>query len=83
MFLIRNYFLVELTVADLGEKYIERLLVYLANSLDSSRHLEYYLFWVEHILTQYGPKIKRQRNMTMLLSLEKSLTRRHEQLCKM
>lgn len=73
----------ELVVTNLGEKYIGRLLQYIANSLDNSRHLEYYLYWTESILTRYGPVIKPQQNMAVLLSLQKSLTRKYEQLSKM
>lgn len=76
-------FLVELTISTLGEQYVERLLTILANSLDTSRHLEYYLHWTQHVLTYHGPRIKAQQNMPALISLQKSLTRKYDQLSKM
>ncbi|KAK9700457.1 WD domain, G-beta repeat [Popillia japonica] len=73
---------VELTISTLGEQYVERLLTILANSLDTSRHLEYYLHWTQHVLTYHGPRIKAQQNMPALISLQKSLTRKYDQLSK-
>ncbi|KRT80089.1 hypothetical protein AMK59_7776, partial [Oryctes borbonicus] len=73
---------VELTISTLGEQYVEKLLTILANSLEISRHLEYYLHWTQHVLTYHGPRIKPQQNMPALISLQKWLTRRHEQLSK-
>ncbi|XP_060523591.1 periodic tryptophan protein 2 homolog [Cylas formicarius] len=70
---------VELIVSGLGERCVKKLLLIIASGLDNSRHLEFYLNWATHILTCYGPRIKGQ-NIPALISLEKSLIRRHEQL---
>nr|XP_022904182.1 periodic tryptophan protein 2 homolog [Onthophagus taurus] len=73
---------VELVITNLGEKYIERLLIILANALDNSRHLEFYLLWAQSILTYHGPGIKSQQNMPALIAIQKSLTRKFSQLSK-
>ncbi|KAK4882916.1 hypothetical protein RN001_006235 [Aquatica leii] len=74
---------VELTVSSLSEQYVERLLRIVANFLDNSRHLEYYLHWIECIFTIHGPSIKPQQNLPAILALQKSLTRKYEQLSKL
>ncbi|XP_056631843.1 periodic tryptophan protein 2 homolog [Diorhabda sublineata] len=73
---------IELLVRDLEEKYIERLLIIIATFVEESRHLEYYLCWVQQILTLHGPKINPQKMLPSLLALEKSLVRKNEQLYK-
>uniref|UniRef100_A0A6P7HF49 Periodic tryptophan protein 2 homolog n=1 Tax=Diabrotica virgifera virgifera TaxID=50390 RepID=A0A6P7HF49_DIAVI len=73
---------VELLVADLKENCIQKLLIVIATYLESSRHLEYYLCWVQHILTIHGPKINSQKILPTLLTLEKSLVRKNEQISK-
>ncbi|XP_018569437.1 periodic tryptophan protein 2 homolog [Anoplophora glabripennis] len=73
---------IELIIAGLGTQYVQRLLIIIASCLDSSRHLEYYLCWAQHILTMHGPKINAQKNMPALLALEKSLVRKYDQISK-
>jgi len=70
-------------VSSLQDKYIERVLLIISSALDSSRHLEFYLYWMQHTLTIHGPKLSGQRNMPALLALEKSLVRRYEQISKL
>ncbi|XP_050305547.1 periodic tryptophan protein 2 homolog [Anthonomus grandis grandis] len=74
---------VQLIVSSLQEQFIERLLLIIASGLDSSRHLEYYLYWIQHTLTIHGPKISGQKSMPALLALEKCLVRRYEQISKL
>ncbi|KAF5295110.1 hypothetical protein FQA39_LY13261 [Lamprigera yunnana] len=74
---------VELIISNLSIQYVERLLHILANFLDNSRHLEYYLHWVESLFTLHGSSIKAQMNMPAILALQKSLTRKYEQLAKL
>jgi len=74
---------VQLIVSDLPNRFIARLLLIVASGLDSSRHLEYYLFWIQHTLTIHGSKISGQKNMPALLALEKSLLRRYGQISKL
>lgn len=74
---------IELIVTNLSEKYIEKLLLILASALESSRHLEFYLHWAQIVLSVHGPKIQPQKNMPALLSLQKCLSRKYEELSKM
>ncbi|KAJ8942237.1 hypothetical protein NQ318_003084 [Aromia moschata] len=73
---------IELIISNLGEQYVQRLLIIIASCLDSSRHLEFYLCWIQHILTLHGPKISGQKNMPALLALEKNLVRKYDQISK-
>lgn len=73
----------ELLVMNLPSKYIEKLLTIISNGLENSRHIEYYLYWSQYVLTLHGTNISGQKNMPVLLSLEKSLIRKYEQLSKM
>ncbi|KAF7277818.1 hypothetical protein GWI33_009234 [Rhynchophorus ferrugineus] len=73
---------VELLVMNLPSKYIEKLLMIIATGLENSRHIEYYLYWCQHILTVHGTNINGQKNKPALLSLEKGLIRKYEQLSK-
>lgn len=68
---------------NLSEKYVQQLIIIISSGLDSSRHLEYYLNWAQNILTIHGPKMNAQKNIPALLSLEKSLIRKYEQISKM
>ncbi|CAH1131380.1 unnamed protein product [Ceutorhynchus assimilis] len=74
---------VQLIVSSLQDRLVERLLLIIASGLDSSRHLEYYLYWTQHVLTIHGPKITGQKHMPAILALEKSLVRRFEQISKL
>lgn len=75
--------LVELIVETLPQKYVEKLIVIIAGHLESSRHLEFYLLWAQNLLTIHGPSIKGHQSLPALLTLEKSLKRKYEQLSKM
>ncbi|KAB0802818.1 hypothetical protein PPYR_05004 [Photinus pyralis] len=74
---------VELTISNLSQQYVERLLHIIANFLDNSRHVEFYLQWIECVFSLHGPSIKPQQNFPALLALQKSLTRKYEQLSKL
>lgn len=74
---------IELIVVNLSEKYVEKLLLILASALETTRHLEFYLHWAQIVLSVHGAKIKPQQNMPALLSLQKCLSRKYEELSKM
>lgn len=78
---------VELTVRSLPEVYMERTLKFVASSLESTRHVEFYLIWIQHLLTAYGPTfqvhLKQAQVMPILLTLQKNLTKKYEELAKM
>ncbi|CAH1981259.1 unnamed protein product [Acanthoscelides obtectus] len=73
---------IELVILDLTEDYIKRLILIISGFIDNSRHLEYYICWAQQILTLHLPKINVQQNLPALLSLEKSMIRKYEQLSK-
>jgi periodic tryptophan protein 2 len=83
MFLIT----VEMTVRSLPEVYVERTLKFVASSLESTRHLDFYLIWIQHLLTAHGPMLqahsKQAQVVPILLTLKKNLTRKYEELAKM
>jgi periodic tryptophan protein 2 len=78
---------VEMTVRSLPEVYLERALKFVASSLESTRHIEFYLLWVQHLLTTYGSTTQsnsREAQVTpILLTLQKNLTKKYEELAKM
>ncbi|KAJ4452083.1 hypothetical protein ANN_03599 [Periplaneta americana] len=78
---------VELTVRSLPEAYMERTLKFVASSLESTCHIQFYLMWVQHILTVHGPVLqahsKKAQVMPIFLTLQKNLTKKYEDLAKM
>jgi len=83
--LINCSFIVELTVRGLPAMYAERVLKFVAPALEGTRHVEFYLLWVQNLLTTHGQHLKQtgSRSTPLLLSLQKSLTRRYEDLSKL
>lgn len=77
---------VEMTVRSLPEVYLERALKFVASSLESTHHIEFYLIWVQHLLTVYGSTLQassREAQVTpILLTLQKNLTKKYEELSK-
>jgi periodic tryptophan protein 2 len=78
---------VEMTVRSLPEVYLVRALKFVASSLECTRHIEFYLIWVQHLLTTYGSTMQansREAQLTpILLTLQKNLTKKYEELAKM
>ena len=61
---------------------MERVLDFVALQLDKSRHLHFYLLWCQQLLTVHGQKLKQLAGklLAVLRGLQKSLTRRYEDL---
>ncbi|KAK7874490.1 hypothetical protein R5R35_001573 [Gryllus longicercus] len=78
---VRN---VELTVRSLPHAYMVRVLKYVATMLESSHHIEFYLTWIQSILTAHGPELCGSDTtiMPILLTLQKNITRKYEDLSK-
>nr|CAD7606408.1 unnamed protein product [Timema genevievae] len=79
---------VELTVRSLPEPYVERTLKHVSVALESTRHIEFYLQWVQCLLTNHGPRLRaakatRPGVVPVLNTLHKNLARRHDELSKM
>lgn len=49
---------VEVVGASLPELYVEKVLEFLAASMETSRHLEFYLLWTQRLLLRHGHKLK-------------------------
>lgn len=75
--------LVTLTVASLPKTYVERLLKFVASELEESRHLHFYLLWIESILTEHGPKGDAVMQLPTLLLMQKNMQRKYDDLSKM
>nr|CAD7461075.1 unnamed protein product [Timema tahoe] len=78
---------VELTVRSLPEPYVERTLKHVSVALESTRHIEFYLQWVQCLLTNHGPRLRaakatRPGVVPVLNTLHKNLARRHDELSK-
>jgi len=73
---------VEITVRSLPEVYMERTLKFVASSLESTHHVEFYLIWIQHLLTACGPRVQSQMT-PILLTLHKNLTKKYEELAKL
>ncbi|KAH1025703.1 periodic tryptophan protein 2 homolog isoform X1 [Dendroctonus ponderosae] len=74
---------VELIVSSLGLQFIKRLLYIFASALDASKHVQFYLKWLKHIMTIHGSSLVQQGNKPALVAVLQSVERRNEQLSKM
>lgn len=70
--------------------YQVRVLKFVANSLEQSRHIDFYLQWSTALLNHLSPGLLRDRGSTtysqllpVLLTLQKALSRQHDDLAKM
>lgn len=76
---------IDLIVDSLPDVYIDKLLGFISNKLDKSAHLEFYLLWSKSIIYKHANRLKQRSlaNMGVLCNLEKSLTKKFEDLGKM
>ncbi len=76
---------VPLIVQNLPNVYIEKLLVFLAQRLDSSPHLQFYLTWCVELLTAHCSQLKESSASLMapIRDLQKSITQKKADLGKM
>lgn len=72
-----------MTTSNLADVYIERTLKFLAAELESTVHIHFYLMWIETILTRSGHKINSASQKPILLTLEKNMQRKYDELSKM
>ncbi|KAK3099531.1 hypothetical protein FSP39_005884 [Pinctada imbricata] len=75
---------VEVIVEGLPEVYVDKLLAFLAEQIETSAHIEFYLTWINRILTIQGPKLKKrsQNIMACLRTLQKNITNKYEDISK-
>lgn len=74
---------VDLTVTNLPDIYIEKILKFIASELEFTRHVHFYLVWIETILTKHGPRINAALQMPILLMLQKNMQKKYDDLSKM
>ncbi|XP_004602545.1 periodic tryptophan protein 2 homolog [Sorex araneus] len=76
---------IEVVASSLPDLYVEKVLGFLAPSLEVSRHLEFYLLWAQKLLMLHGQKLK-ARAGTLLPTvqfLQKSLQRHLDSVSKL
>lgn len=75
---------IDIIVDLLSDVYVDKLMAFISNQIEKSAHLEFYLMWSQQILYKHGNRIKERANakMGVLCSLEKSLTKKLEDLGK-
>lgn len=69
-------FIVELTVVSLPKMYAEKISKHIAICLMSTRHIDFYVQWVKSLLNSHQP------HQTIVLTLQKNLSKRYEELSK-
>ncbi|XP_051982558.1 PWP2 small subunit processome component [Xyrauchen texanus] len=71
--------------SSLPDVYVDKLLDFVASTLERSNHLEFYLTWSQCLLTLHGQKLK-NRSGTVLPTVKqllKSIQRHHDDLSKL
>ncbi|XP_014295048.1 periodic tryptophan protein 2 homolog [Microplitis demolitor] len=72
----------ELTIISLSQIYIERLLKFISVELEKTRHIHFYLIFTEIILSKWGHKINSSLQLTSLLTLQKNMQLKYDDLSK-
>lgn len=75
---------VDVIAENLSDVYVGKLLAFIANQLEKSAHLEFYLIWSQTLMYKHGNRIKQTavQKMSVLCNLEKALTKKSEDLSK-
>lgn len=63
--------------------YVEKLLKFIASELESTRHIHFYLLWIEIILSKHGSRIDTALQMPVLLMLHKNMQKKYDDLSRM
>ncbi|XP_029169932.1 periodic tryptophan protein 2 homolog [Nylanderia fulva] len=73
---------IELTTTSMPDIYVEKLLKFIASELESTRHIHFYLLWIETILTKHGLRINTALQMPVLLMLHKNMQKKYDDLSR-
>lgn len=73
---------IELTAASFPDIYVDKILKFIASELESTRHIHFYLLWIETILTKHGAKINSSLQMPILLMLQKNMQKKYDDISK-
>ncbi|XP_036401269.1 PWP2 small subunit processome component [Megalops cyprinoides] len=76
---------ISVVCGSLPDVYVEKLLRFVASTLESSGHLQFYLTWAQCLLTLHGQKLKSRSGaiLPIIQSLQKSIQRHFEDLSKL
>ncbi|KAG8513714.1 Periodic tryptophan protein 2, partial [Galemys pyrenaicus] len=76
---------VEVVSSSLPELYVEKVLEFLASTLEVSRHLEFYLIWTQKLLLSHGQKLKSRAGSLLptMHFLQKSIQRHLDDVSKL
>lgn len=74
---------IELCVTSMPQSYINRCLKFIITFLENSKHIQFYLTWVQHILTIHGAAIKGPNFLPILMGLQKNLTKCYDSVGKL
>ena len=76
---------VQLTIQSFPTAYLEKFMDFLADRLDHSPHLQFYVHWSRELLVQHGPLLKRSSMplMAAIKNLQKSVAQRQSDLGQM
>lgn len=68
---------IELCTLSFADVYIEKLLTFVANSLESSQHFQFYLLWTKSLITKC-----KNIPLPLLVALQKNLMRKYNDLSR-
>lgn len=76
---------IDVLVSNLPDVYVDKLLAFVADQLDKSAHVQFYLIWVQEIFYRHGVRLKMRSNdkLAVLCTLEKALVKKFDDLNKM
>ncbi|KAG0702293.1 Periodic tryptophan protein 2 [Chionoecetes opilio] len=80
----KDYSTVNVVVSNLTQLYVEKMLAYLAEAIESTRHIGLYSQWTTALVTSHGHTLKTRspQIMSILNGLQKSLILHHNNLTK-
>lgn len=76
---------VPVVCGSLPDIYVEKLLGFVAASLEKSGHLQFYMTWAQNLLMLHGQKLKNRSSSILptLQALQKSIQRHFDNLSKL
>ncbi|KAI4500100.1 hypothetical protein M0802_004970 [Mischocyttarus mexicanus] len=77
------YINIGLIVRQMPDIYVEKILEFIAIQLESTRHIHFYILWIENILTNHGHKMTTILQMPLMLTLQKNMQKIYDDLSHM
>ncbi|XP_051155640.1 periodic tryptophan protein 2 homolog [Leptopilina boulardi] len=74
---------ISLTLYNLPHVYVEKLLTFIADELETTKHVQFYSKWVNTIFTERGDLINTLTLMPVLIMLQKSMQEKYDSLSKL